>query len=76
VRGGAERVRTISQDIMPDRAAGDDAAGCCRNSVIYAPVRTENSIHVNESPNVGDDDPAILPLRCPVRIAVQVEEPT
>jgi hypothetical protein len=25
VRGGAERVRTISQDIMPDRAAGDDA---------------------------------------------------
>ena len=25
VRGGAERIRTISQDIMPDRAAGDDA---------------------------------------------------
>ena len=25
VRGGAERTRTISQDIMPDRAAGDDA---------------------------------------------------
>lgn len=29
---------------------------------------------MNESPNVGDDDRAILPLRCPVRIAVQVEE--
>ena len=25
VRGGAERTRTISQDIMPDRGAGDDA---------------------------------------------------
>ena len=23
--GGAQRIRTISQDIMPDRAAGDDA---------------------------------------------------
>jgi hypothetical protein len=39
-------------------------------------VCTENSIHVSESPNVGDDDRAILPLRGPVRLAVQVEEPT
>ena len=42
-------------------------------------VCTENFIrvdHVSESPNVGDDDRAILPLRCPVRIAVEVEEPT
>jgi non-ribosomal peptide synthetase-like protein len=42
-------------------------------------ARTENSIrvdHVSESPNVGDDDRAILPLPDPVRLAVQVEEPT
>ena len=25
LRGGAQRIRTISQNIMPDRAAGDDA---------------------------------------------------
>ena len=39
-------------------------------------VCTENFIHVSESPNVGDDDRAILPLPGPVRLAVQVEEPT
>ena len=39
------------------------------------PVYTENSIHVSESPNVGDDDRAILPLPGPVRLAVQVEKP-
>ena len=42
-------------------------------------VCTENSIrvdHVSESPNVGDDDRAILPLPGPIRLAVQVEEPT
>jgi hypothetical protein len=47
---------------------------------VMAPLaRTENSVrldHVNESPNVGDDDGAILPLPGPVRLAVQVEEPT
>jgi hypothetical protein len=32
-------------------------------------VYTENSIHVSESPNVGDDDRAILPLPGPVRLA-------
>jgi hypothetical protein len=39
-------------------------------------VCTENSVHVSESPNVGDDDRAVLPLPGPVRLAVQVEEPT
>ena len=39
-------------------------------------VCTENSIHVSESPNVGDDDRAVLPLPGPVPLAVQVEEPT
>ena len=42
-------------------------------------VCTENSIrvdHVSESPNVGDDDRAVLPLPGPTRLAVQVEEPT
>ena len=42
-------------------------------------VCTENSIpvdHVNESPNVGNDDRAVLPLLGHVRLAVQVEEPT
>ena len=42
-------------------------------------VCTENSIrvdHVSESPNVGDDDRAILPLPGPVRLTAQVEEPT
>ena len=42
-------------------------------------MRTENSIrvdHVSESPNVADDDRAILLLPGPVRLATQVEEPT
>ncbi len=47
---------------------------------VMAPLaRTENSIrvdHVNESPSVGDDGRAILPLPGRVRLAVQVEEPT
>ena len=37
---------------------------------------SENSIHLNELPNIGDDDRAVLPLHGPVRLAVQVEEPT
>jgi hypothetical protein len=42
-------------------------------------VCTENSIrvdYVTESPNVSGDDRPVLPLPGPVRLAVQVEEPT
>ena len=44
-----------------------------------AAVCTENLIridYVTESPNVDGDDRALLPLPDPVRLAVQVEEPT
>ena len=40
---------------------------------------TENSIlidYVTESPNVSGDDRSIMLLPDPVRLAVQVEEPT
>src|SRR6266436_8382671 len=40
---------------------------------------TENLIRIDcvtESPNVNGDDRALLPLPDPVRLAVQVEEPT
>jgi hypothetical protein len=43
------------------------------------PVRTENSIfidYVTESPNASGDDCTALLLPDPVRLAVQVEEPT
>ena len=43
------------------------------------PVCTENSIlidYVTESPNVSGDDRSIMLLPDPVRLAVQVEEPT
>src|SRR6266700_6950127 len=43
------------------------------------PVCTENLIRIDcvtESPNVDGDDRALLPLPDPVRLAVQVEEPT
>jgi hypothetical protein len=46
---------------------------------LVSDVCTENSIrvdHVSESPNVGNDDRAVLPLPGLVRLAVQVEEPT
>jgi hypothetical protein len=42
-------------------------------------VCTENLIRIDcvtESPNVNGDDRALLPLPDPVRLAVQVEEPT
>jgi hypothetical protein len=42
-------------------------------------VCTENLIRIDcvtESPNVSGDDRALLPLPDPVRLAVQVEEPT
>jgi hypothetical protein len=44
-----------------------------------AVVCTENSVRIDyltESPNVSGDDCSVLPLRGPVRLAVQVEEPT
>ena len=47
--------------------------------VVKAPVGTENSVrvdYVSESPNVSDDDHSVLLLPDPVRLAVQVEEPT
>jgi hypothetical protein len=43
------------------------------------PVCTENFIlvaYVTESPNVSGDDRSVRPLPGPVRLAVQVEEPT
>ena len=42
-------------------------------------VCTENSVlidYVTESPNVSGDDRSIMLLPDPVRLAVQVEEPT
>jgi hypothetical protein len=40
--------------------------------VADALVCTENSIHVSESPTVGDDDRAVLPLPGPIHLAAQV----
>src|SRR5437764_3219726 len=48
-------------------------------SAAFSPVCTENLIRIDcvtESPNVNGDDRALLPLPDPVRLAVQVEEPT
>src|SRR5947209_3879740 len=45
----------------------------------FTPVCTENLIRIDcvtESPNVNGDERALLPLPDPVRLAVQVEEPT
>ena len=69
----AERLRRKADRIDPTRV--------CRpyRRPGRSPVCTENSIrvdHVSESPNVGDNDRAVLPLRGPVRLAVQVEEST
>jgi hypothetical protein len=47
--------------------------------LLYVLVCTENLVpfdYVTESPNVNGDDRAALLLRDPVRLAVQVEEPT
>jgi hypothetical protein len=44
-----------------------------------AGVCTENSVlidYVTESPNVSGDDRSVVLLPDPVRLAVQVEEPT
>ena len=49
------------------------------NDNLCHPVCTENLIRIDcvtESPNVNGDDRALLPLPDPVRLAVQVEEPT
>src|SRR5437773_10061232 len=48
-------------------------------SAAFSPVCTENLIRIDcvtESPNVNGDDRALLPLPDPVRLAIQVEEPT
>src|SRR5438552_18015538 len=48
-------------------------------SAAFSPVCTENLIRIDcvtESPNVNGDDRALRPLPDPVRLAVQVEEPT
>ena len=50
-----------------------------RNCRAFRPVFAENLIRIDcvtESPNVNGDDRALLPLPDPVRLAVQVEEPT
>jgi hypothetical protein len=52
-------------------------AGLRANQAV--PVCTENSVrvdYVSESPNVNGDGRSVLPLPGPVRLAVQVEEPT
>ena len=59
-------------------AAGEVANVSARASSAVA-VCTENSIlidYVTESPNFNGDDRAALLLPDPVRLAVQVEEPT
>ena len=48
-------------------------------AIARALVCTESLIlidYVTESPNVNGDDRALLPFPDPVRLAVQVEEPT
>src|SRR5947207_5465104 len=76
-------------DLHTYRAPGGAVA--VASSHVHAPVRhelgalglplvcTENLIRIDcvtESPNVNGDDGALLPLPDPVRLAVQVEEPT
>ena len=60
---------------VPESINGDEDAQAVFG-IVEPVVCTENSIHVSESPNVGDDDRAVLPLPGPIRLAVQVEEPT
>ena len=64
------RDRTINRRIFRavERIAIDGGAVCTENS-----VRVD---YVTESPNVSDDDRSVLLLPDPVRLAVQVEEPT
>jgi len=50
------------------RLEAENAAACTENLILVD--------YVTESPNVNGDDRALLPLPDPVRLAVQVEEPT
>jgi hypothetical protein len=50
------------------RLEAEDAVVCTENSILID--------YVTESPNVGGDDRSVLPFPGPVRLAVQVEEPT
>src|SRR6266480_7634368 len=62
-----------------DQASGADAVRRTQQHGQGNPVCTENLIRIDcvtESPNVNGDDRALLPLPDPVRLAVQVEEPT
>jgi hypothetical protein len=55
------------------------AAAQAARRLLDPAVCTENLIRIDcvtESPNVIGDDRALLPLPDPVRLAVQVEEPT
>ena len=59
---------------IPPNSPIAQAASCIQEAVC-----TENSIHVDhvsESPNLRGDDRSVLPLPGPIRLAVQVEEPT
>ena len=67
MRCRADRVPAVHRDLARALAAR------------HAPVCTENSIlvaYVTESPNVSGDDRSIMLLPDPVRLAVQVQEPT
>jgi hypothetical protein len=76
-RAGSWRPEPYTRVIHDEDARGGARqAESARANFLAATVCTENSIHVSESPNVGDDDRAVLPLPGPVRLAVQVEEPT
>jgi hypothetical protein len=52
----------------------EDWAGRSENPCVYRELRPYDC--VNESPNVSGDDRSVLPPPHPVRLAVQVEEPT
>jgi 3-methyl-2-oxobutanoate hydroxymethyltransferase len=74
VRRGTTRA-LVSCDLPygPAQESPDDALGAAMR------VCTENLIRIDrvtESPNVNGDDRALLPRPDPVRLAVQVEEPT
>jgi hypothetical protein len=72
----APAYKTVSDAILKDIIGGRLRIGC---RVKRSSVCTENSIlidYVTESPNVTGDDRSVMFLPGPVRLAVQVEEPT
>jgi hypothetical protein len=74
--GLRERLSRSQHRSSSQRVDRRTSAAPCR---ISPAVCTENSIlvdYVSESPNVSGDDRAALLLPDPVRLAVQVEEPT